>query len=1446
MEPIAIIGMACIFPGAANAQRYWHNILNGVDAISDVPSHRWPAVFYDPQSTSVDRFYCRRGGFVDDYVDFDPLRFGVMPKAAQASDPDQLLSLRIGAEALRDAGYDRRDFARDKAGVIIGRGNYLGVGTARLDQHLRMVQQTLQILRDLMPDISETQLARVRAQIKDQLDYCGPDVAVGLIPNLVASRLANRLDLHGPAYTVDAACASSLIAIENACQSLWHGQSDLMLAGGSHFTHDPVFWATFCLLGALSRSQQIRPFSQQADGLLAGEGIGMLVLKRWHDAQADGDRAYALIHGAASASDGRSSSLLAPSVVGQLLALQRAWEQTGLQPDQLGLLEAHGTGTPVGDQAELETVRQFFAGGQRDGNRPVIGSVKSMIGHTMPAAGVAGVIKAALAVHHGVLPPTLHCEQPHELLQQTRFRTLQRYESWPERDTERVAAVNAFGFGGINAHVVMGAAPARSPRLSVQSAGVPLPRVATICADSREELLERLLSQRWQATPGTGRWRLAIIEPEQDRLDLAAKIVRAGSAWHGRKQIYFSSDALIAGGGKVAFLFPGVDSSFAPRADDVAAYFGRKLPRFYEKRNLATELSMVVRGITEFNLWLFEILGNLRIRPDAMAGHSIGEWCAMAASGMFPPGLVEELQEQLHPDSLHMLDVVFVAAACSEAVARGIAEAFEGVAISHENCPHQVIFCGRETAAQRTLKALQDRQIVAQRLPFASGFHSPFFAERMEPYREFYTATPLREPSPPLWSATTGQPFPATCSEKQQLAMQHLLQPVRFQTLINNMYRSGYRAFIQVGTGSLVGFVDDILRGQPHLAVSANSSKCSGMQQLCELSAALWVEGAQFDTALLNAANSDDAEPREKNGPSIRLRLGVPLIRLSEPLPVLTQAEYPAVGAMQKLSGLRGTLGDPVQAAFQDTLARIHQASAAVVHQQRRPKSHASGAASHALRIVPSSDPPPFVTRIRRHLDVASTIPLVADHAFYQEQPGWPILADRRPVIPLTMEVALLRAALEQHLPQYVVIRFEDIQAYKWLEVAKPIDIDIELEMKAYPQVEVSIAGYMRAQATIDRHYPSPPTPRDTPLLTPRAAIADARTLYDTNWMFHGPAYQGITQLGPIAANGIVGRIRVPAGEGALLDNMGQLAGYWVMEQDSNCLAMPIAVERINFYRTEPEIGAVLDCQVCIRRLDNDSCISDQQLRDSEGRVVLTMEGWRTRRYELDRDFFLHIKDVQTLLVSTPLPDGVTLFRDSYETAIVREHLALRFLNQPELAVYKNTAPRRKRQWLSGRVAAKDAVRSYLWKKHGPFALFPKELMIVNLDSGQPQVGPHIRLPYNENMYISIGHKGKLAVAVAAEHPVGVDIESVVPRGEQFIDLTFSERERGLLPQQDRDEWATRFWVAKEVLAKVRGTGLQGNPRQFPIERVRGERILVDDEWVKTMRHADHIIGWKV
>ncbi|MCA9243697.1 MAG: hypothetical protein KDA32_07090 [Phycisphaerales bacterium] len=340
--------------------------------------------------------------------------------------------------------------------MILGRGGYLTPGVARLDQRVRTAAQVVTTLSEVVPDLGPDQLAAVADAFVAQLGDDRPDAAIGLVPNLAASRIANRLDLGGPAYTVDAACASALVAVDQAVGELRSGRCDLVLAGGVHHCHDITLWSVFARLGALSPSGRIRPFGRDADGILIGEGTGILVLERLSDAERHGHRPYAVIGGVGLSSDGRDASLMSPRVDGQVLALERAYRASGIDPGLVELVEGHGTATVAGDRAELDTLRRVFGKADPDAahREGVLGSVKSMIGHAMPAAGAAGLIKAVLAVHHGVLPPTLGVDAPNPALAETRLRTIEVAARW-ERERGRLAGVNAFGFGGINAHLLL-------------------------------------------------------------------------------------------------------------------------------------------------------------------------------------------------------------------------------------------------------------------------------------------------------------------------------------------------------------------------------------------------------------------------------------------------------------------------------------------------------------------------------------------------------------------------------------------------------------------------------------------------------------------------------------------------------------------------------------------------------------------------------------------------------------------------------------------------------------------------------------------------------------------------------------------------------------------------------------------------------------------------------
>ncbi|WP_083828167.1 MULTISPECIES: type I polyketide synthase [Protofrankia] len=1009
---IAIVGMAAVFPGAGDLDTYWRNILTGVDAIRDIPPQRFDPEFFHPDpgpgsgsgpdlgpdlgsgpdpgsdggsEAAGERIRCRRGGFIEEFATFDPTQFGIMPLAVDWAEPDQLMALRVAAEAIADAGGVDALGDRGRTGVVLGRGGYFASGMARLDQRIKVSTQLVTSLSELVPTLTAEQLAGVHAAFTETLGPRRPEAAIGLVPNLAASRIANRLDLRGPAYTLDAACASSLIAVETAVRELVAGRADTMIVGGVHLAQEVTFWSVFSLLRALSPSSRIRPFDRRADGILIGEGVGMVVLRRLADAERAGDRIYAVIRGCGSASDGRTSTLLAPASDGQVLAVERAWADAGLDPrapGALGLVEAHGTATPAGDAAELATLRQVFGAdagagaGAWGGARPIgVGSVKSMIGHTMPAAGAAGLIKAALALHHRVLPPTLHCEQPHPAFAGTRLRPVAEAEAWDVDDgVPRRAGVNAFGFGGINAHVVVEEAPAPSnapslafpatvpvpvpvmlpvpppgaaaaaplavttaavpPGAGALPATVPLPVLAPVAAapttgpstrsgerPGGERVLlfagtspaeiaralavpdqELLARDDTAAPPEGGPYRLAIVAPDRRRLALARTVVERGRPWRGRNDLWFTGSPLLgatAAPDRTAFLFCGLEDNFHPRVDDVSAHFALTRPRHLSAGNLGPAAAgtggwgeaLGEHGVAsvEVGRVLDTALRRLEIFPDLVGGHSIGEWNAMISAGMIDDEDVDRFIASFEPYSLEVPGVAFGALGCGADMAAATIADLPDVVVSHDNCPHQSIVCGEERSVETALQRLRGQGVLGRILPFRSGFHSPFLSPFLAKVRADVASIPIRTPTVPVWSATTVAPYPDDQNGIRELTVRHLLEPVRFRQLVERLYAEGVRVFVQVGVGSIAGFVQDTLPGREHLTVVTNTPKRPGMDQLRRVVAAFWVEGATPRMDRLSAMSTPATIPLPIPGPqrpssSPSSPVPSPLSPLSSPL----------------------------------------------------------------------------------------------------------------------------------------------------------------------------------------------------------------------------------------------------------------------------------------------------------------------------------------------------------------------------------------------------------------------------------------------------------------------------------------------------------------------------------------------------------------------------------
>jgi len=1297
-EPIAIVGMACIFPGAPTLQAYWDNIVSARDAVTSVPAHRLDRRLYG-EAGEVASFQCWRGGFVDEHAVFSPLDYGIMPVAARQAEPDQLLALRVADAALRDTGLGAESLPRSRTGVILGKGNYAGAAQLRLQHRLKGGAQLVQALEDLLPSVSPQELARVKRELLDQLDAPRADGMIGVVPNLTASRIASHHDFGGAAYTVDAACASSLLAVEHACRELNTGNADMMLCGGVHMSPLEVFWGVFTGLGALSKSEQIRPFDARADGLLIGEGIGILVLRRLEDALGAGQRVYAVIQGAGSSSDGRGTSLMSPNVEGQVAAVENAWTRSGLDPADVGLLEAHGTGTPTGDAAEVETMRRCF-GERRGAPTAVVGSVKSMIGHAMPAAGAAGLIKAAMAVHHRLLPPTLHCERPREDLASTRFAPIEGARPWS--DDRRLAAVSAFGFGGVNAHLVLTAPPRSRVRARTSSPTAAAPEPLRIGARDVSELLTRL--DHGEAG-GEGPVRLALVDPTPERMAKVRRLVEQQRPLSGRLGFYFAPEqGQLGRGGKLALLFPGFDAHFQPRIDDVAEHFELVLPSLRADRSLEDWGT----AITRINLLLHAALAELGVQADVVAGHSVGEWSAMVAAGILTPDELHGAMGRVQPGTVPLPDVHVTAVPAAAERVRTLLASLPALEISHDNCPHQTIVCGPPSAMETAREQLASAGLTCRRLPFDGGVHSSHYAAFAETHRAAVEQMRVSPARVPAYSATTCAIYPSEPAAVRALWVEHLFKPVRFRELVEELYAQGVRVFVEVGTGSLVSFVEDTLRGRPHAAIRSNTPNRAGLEELTRAACALWVEGLEIDFSRLCHAESGATAAPQTPGLSLALSLGVPLARFERPLATWGPPSEPP----------RDQTSDPLLTMLDDNLRHLAEAQQNVAAAAAHRWSPATKSAPPESRPRPRHALPP-PTRVRRlGLD---TLPELIDHAFYRQREGWPHVADLRPVVPLTALIEVMAEVARQLSPGRLVVGMERIWARRWLDVPEPLDVPIHHRALDDTRLEVRVGDYTQAIVELGAGYPRPPdlTALDRCELGP--APMQAADVYDEHWMFHGPAYQGIQRLDGISPTGIQGTLRCGPALGALLDNAGQLFGLWIATQTQHDrLAMPTRVRRIQFHGPQPPPGTQVACRVHIGEMKPRSGRCDFTLT-AHGQRWVTVTGWQDARFPVQGRLWDVALWPERHTLAEPRDAATVVLADDFEGMALLDYLEGRYLRRSEREGLRGLSPRARRHALLERVAAKDAVRHFLWRgKQGD--TFPAEVTLRHVAAGHYEV----------------------------------------------------------------------------------------------------------------------------
>jgi len=892
-EQIAIVGLGGLFPGSVDVTAFWNNILRGTDLVTDIPDSHWSVEDYFAEdamkrpASAVDKTYARRGAFLPK-VPFETLKEGIPPSLLPSTDTAQLLSLMVARVALEECFGGPVDQAdRSRVSCILG----VTSGQELFGQMASRLAWPQWIAGMRAAGIDDVAAKKAADEIAKCFTPWSEASFPGLLGNVVAGRIANRLDLGGSNAVTDAACASSFAAVSMGVDELLLGRADVVLTGGVDTLNDIFMYMCFTKTPALSASGECRPFDAKADGTLLGEGLGMLALKRLSDAERDGNTIYALISGIGTSSDGRSKSVYAPVSEGQAKALVRAYESAGYPATTVELVEAHGTGTKAGDVAELGGLRLAFDDARwakTERQFCAIGSVKSQIGHTKSAAGAAGLIKAALALHEKVLPPTIKVDTPNP---QADFVTSPFYVNAGLRpwfrgsDHPRRAGVSSFGFGGSNWHITLSEYQGGKDGASVGRREV---EVLALSATTKAALQERaagmvaaigeindfavFCAQENAFFDAGAQARVSFVASSVDELSKRLQQVARGEA----SPTIFWGEGLH--NGATAFIFPGQGSqvvemgkAMALAFDDARAVWDRGCdvlpdvvrtaypPTAFDDATRAaqqqaltqTENAQPALGLA--SIAALRVLQRLGVPMDMAAGHSFGELSALCAAGVFDEAALLRLARR-RGELMKAASTTPGAMAAVVGDTSGLAALlvpFAGrVVLANDNAPDQAVISGEKAAVDEAIAAIEKTGLRVKKLPVSTAFHSPLVAAACEPLLESLRGTAMQAPSVPVFANTTAAAHSDDVDVIRQALSEQVRAPVRFVEEIRAMAKAGATVFIEVGSGTvLTGLVSRIVPDATAIAFDPNK----GLSGISAALARLCAAGVPVDLGALPA-----------------------------------------------------------------------------------------------------------------------------------------------------------------------------------------------------------------------------------------------------------------------------------------------------------------------------------------------------------------------------------------------------------------------------------------------------------------------------------------------------------------------------------------------------------------------------------------------------------------
>ncbi|MEI7529399.1 MAG: beta-ketoacyl synthase N-terminal-like domain-containing protein, partial [Elusimicrobiota bacterium] len=917
-EKIAIVGLGIIAPKALNKEEFWKNVLDGRNCIGEVPADRWDwKLYYSEDHKAQDKTYSKIGGFIEGFK-FDSIKYKIPPQTAAQISRLQQMTIEAVRMALEDSGYDRKPFDPKMTAAVIG--NAMGATRKEMTdmrvykfynedilKHTAAFSSLPQDKRDAMISEYETGIDKGIIQITE-------DTMPGELANVTAGRIANVFNLNGPNMTMDAACASSMAALDYAVLGLRAGKFDMAVAGGADDMMSPPAFVKFCKIGALSADGSYS-FDERANGFVMAEAVSIYILKRLSDAVRDGDKIYALINSVGASSDGKGKGITAPNPKGQKIAIENAFAGVDYSPAEVDFVEAHGTATKVGDAAEVQVLQEVFGPHMGGGKKLGLTSVKSQIGHTKAAAGAMGIAKTALAIYNKTLPTSINYVKPNPGINLDLFRVIDKAEPW-KKDGIRRANVSSFGFGGTNFHVMMeeytgpdhqrsakASAETEAPRAQVEV--VENPKTAfsalqgeavTFTGATPADVMQQAQAaaaatfSKWPEaypmsvfaqpaqTKAKAAWGVSIVakSPKDllDKVEFMAKNAKP-ETWtepplnFKLKGVYTFKTG--TNQSKVGLLFPGQGSQYVDMMRDLAAKYQVVQETFNEadvilekmigvrltdaiwskpgegKEELAQREAAIKQtqltqpAMMTADIAMYRLFKEFGIKPDMAIGHSLGEYAAATAAGIFTfeNGLRAVTSRAKEMASVKVSDpgkMASIAWGCDKVEAE-LKKISGYIICANKNCPLQTVIAGEAKAVEEAVQRFKDLGVEAGEIPVSHAFHSEIVAPAMGPYRKFLQNIPIKPADMKILSNVTADFFPTDTQGIYDMLIKQMTSPVEFIKQLERMYSEGVRTFIECGPKRVLSaFATSTLKDRADITVLAsNHPKRGGITEFNDL-----------------------------------------------------------------------------------------------------------------------------------------------------------------------------------------------------------------------------------------------------------------------------------------------------------------------------------------------------------------------------------------------------------------------------------------------------------------------------------------------------------------------------------------------------------------------------------------------------------------------------------